>query len=707
MFKSGDVAVVRADGRTVTIVSGLAGDGSWTVETSEGLFHESELGQAHPSVLQNAAVRPVETSVREKLRSRIAELKSSPGPREQSEPGAPSPADDSFDARSAVLAVSKAEKLVGKLPVDFNGHWMRGTMLEGHREVYLGGASHEDALALAARKTLDHWIPVAVMGFYSCSCCGARTGRAETNGELVRLTGAPCEFPDGLPPVEWELNVPSGRLVVANDLRDLFPLMEDDFDVNTQSGCRLTTLAYAEHGMSHASVGNTCPGVYRCSDGSYKVASPPWEDSDPMPEFDGTRLAGVCTDLWWYSICDKDEFEKRLKHFGREAEDFSVKVVDVEPGVYRFNWDARARAGSGPGELVYTRFERVRGPDPVQDLVAKYDGAEVNPNAYVHRKIQAWPDLYGRSVTDQSWQRVADSVFFMSGSGITWHRKGFPNAAVDPTVQDVEPPSFRRQYGWYPFSKPYAGIFRSGLAPSFAKLAFRSLESIISFGAAVHDEARSRDVLQVRERMAAAAGRYREMAAEYPGLADPEYEAWLSQPGRAESWIAGFDLGPEFTEDHRLHAEAQRWVPEGSYAVEFDARRLSCGHFAWHPRNGGWSDKKNAQRYAISAWRDNGQPKKHNCFWTCHATNTSIPLYSVARIVGLGEVSHMGDTLVEVAFDYGTPWMTDATQRKALIESGERAAIRVLTRKEYDELLPSAALFYRDAEESAKKPPRM
>jgi cytochrome c1 len=195
--------------------------------------------------------------------------------------------------------------------------------------------------------------------------------------------------------------------------------------------------------------------------------------------------------------------------------------------------------------------------------------------------------------------------------------------------------------------------------------------------------------------------RYRELAEQHPGIADPEYVAWLSQEGRAEAWVANFDLGPEFTEKHRIHAEKQRWIPEDAYAVEFDTRKLKDGNFAWHPKKGGcWAKKEDAQRYALRQWEDNNQPPERNCFWAANARDTSVPLYCVARVLKVGEVSHMGDTLVEIAFDYGTEWMRDGSKRKAIAEAQEKAGLRVLTKDEYESLLPAATQFFKEAEEA-------
>ncbi len=615
----------------------------------------------------------------------------------------------SFELREQIEAALK------KAAIEFNGHWKNGTLLRdefkklGHVFIGRHSMSQQDAeeLARAAEtgKAMDRWISLdfglGMSGLRTCNYCGEDGFTTETNGVVVRLGGEPCQYPNGLPPTEWELNVPSGKLVVANDLRELFPLPDgDDFDINTTRGCRQTALAYADNGMSHAFVGNTCPGVYTCGDGIFKIANEPWEDTKPRPKFEGKRVAGICTDLWWYSLCDHAEFERRCKRFKQKAKDFRIETVTLKPGVYRFHHDEDARSHDGPGEVVYTKFEWVREPDPVKNFLSKYEEVDVNPHAYVHAQVTRWPTLYGKTVNLQAWRRVADHVFCTIGGGVEWHEKGFPKAKVDPTIADAEAPSFRAQHHWYPFSKPYGGLFEpKTLAPSFAKLAFRVLESVISFGTDVRDGEHSREVRYVRERMLVAVQRYRELAKQYPDQADPEYVAWLSQEGRAEAWVENFPLGPEFTDKHRDHAKKQRWVPEDAYAVAFDARKLKDGHFAHHPKKGGcWANKKDAQRYALLEHGNNGQPAEHNCFWSSHATNTSVPIYCVARVVKVGEVSHMGETLVEVAFDYGTPWMKDTAKRKALAEAKEKAGIKVLSKDEYEKLLPEAIEFFEEAE---------
>lgn len=669
------------------------------VSTSAGVVDESALIPAHRSVLRNSEM--VEPEPREK--ANVAEFLAKSVPWE---------------------LVDKVRDLVKGASLDFNGHWKNGTLFESLADVLDQIMIHSTSIPKEDVNDIlggvDRWVPLDIYlpSFVaSCSMCGEKDLHLEVNGNgnRVRFAGAPCPYPNGLPLTEWELNVPSGKLVVANDLRHVFPLPEgDDFDINTIRGCIETSLVYAANGMSHAYVGNTCPAVYKYGEDRFKVATAPskvvWDEKkekyvkvDPKILFEGKKVASICTDLWWYSICDHAEFKRRCKHFKVDEKDFHTKVVKVKPGVYRFYNDDLARMDDdGPKEKIYTRFKWIRDPDPVKDYLALYHEVEVNPHAYVQAKVARWPTLYGTgrkvpwsSFTEEeklhTWQRVADHTFCTIGGGVEWHEKGFPQASVDSSILDEEPPSFRAQFPWYPFSKPYGGLFQETLSPSFAKLAFRVLESVISFGSQVHDSATSRDVPYVRERMLVAVNRYRELAKKYPEQADPEYVTWLSQEGRAEAWVKNFPLGPTFTEKHEETAKRQRWVPDDAYAIVFDARVLDGGDFA---HKHGWSSKEEATAYTFTEWSDNKRvDPRLNCFWSTNAVRNAVPLYSVARVTKLGTVSHMGQTIIEVAFDYGTPWMrSDA--RKGIPEFALKDAIKVVTKEEYEKLLPDAIGFF-------------
>lgn len=694
MFKPNEQARVRSDGRIVTIKMVLPRNRVLcSFKGQDAVIGEDELQMAMPPYHY----------VRERK---------------------PPPKID-YDLRDKVADQLRS----ANLPVSFRGHWKDGAHLgelkgQMWRHMTLMGSDlSEDSLRelsealTTGRATAWTYIGKCMTTLcIKCTYCAQGSFDLETNGVEARLVGGDCPFPDGFEhPNEWELNVPSGKIVVANNLREWFPLPEGDDDIpsiETILGRRMMSQAYAAVGLSYASVGNTCPGVYKLKDGSFKIAKEPpseyWDGKTWAPceqDFEGERVAGICTDLWWYSLCDLDEFNRRVEKFGGSIKSAGATVIDVKPGVYRFQHDDEVcSADEGPKERLFTAFEWVRPADPVKDFLKEHMVVEVNPHAYVQAQAQRWPTVYGAvrdearedaipwdEMTDEqrhhAWYRVADSIFCVIGSGTDWHEKGFPQSKVDPKVEDIEPPSFRAQYPWYPFAKPYGGLFEpKTMTPSFAKVAFRVLESVISFGTTVREGPHSRNVFETRGRMLLAVKRYRELAKEYPDQADPEYVWWLSQKGRAEKWIRNFDLGPVFTDKHREHAKSQRWVPEDAYAVEFDARKLKVkdGHFAGKY---GWESQKTAPNYALMEWSDNKLPPEQNCFWAHHALRTAVPVYSVARVVKVGEVSHRGETLVEIAYDYGTPWMKDPKKRKAIREHEERDGIRVLTKGEYELLL--------------------
>ena len=135
------------------------------------------------------------------------------------------------------------------------------------------------------------------------------------------------------PPVEVEMNVPSGKIIIENDIRHYWPEVPDYFDVNETLGLKLTTEAYGRYGMFHGFVGNSCPGVYKNGDFFYIGKQGRDDDHDkvvdPLP---GEYVGGVVTDLWWYCVADLDDY---LARGGTIEKDWGgPTIIDVTPGRY-------------------------------------------------------------------------------------------------------------------------------------------------------------------------------------------------------------------------------------------------------------------------------------------------------------------------------------------------------------------------------------
>lgn len=167
-----------------------------------------------------------------------------------------------------------------------------------------------------------------------------------------------CRFPHGLI-VEVDVPFPSGRVVVENDVSGLFPEVEDKdppttprdlfpeskqthpVSVNALMGCALVGVDYAKAGCAHLFVGNCCPGVYRYKRDRLVVGAP--KGRRKTMDVDGCRyrsVAGICTDLWWYSMTDYDEWVRRAEC---EPNGPAAEVIEVEPGLYRFTHRRHSR----------------------------------------------------------------------------------------------------------------------------------------------------------------------------------------------------------------------------------------------------------------------------------------------------------------------------------------------------------------------------
>lgn len=177
-----------------------------------------------------------------------------------------------------------------------------------------------------------------------CYICGRQMGLTFDG----RVFGAEtvCPYPNGLPEYSMRLAVPSGKIVAGNNFRDEYEQDAPDrkcngmsfgkdlasfkYNINTDMGQRHVFMFYAKRGLAHGFVGNTCPSIYRTKSGILTVSKCRYDKRYKERDVPGERVGGICTDLWWYSIADHDDF---VSH-GGDTKRF-VDIIDVEPGIYR------------------------------------------------------------------------------------------------------------------------------------------------------------------------------------------------------------------------------------------------------------------------------------------------------------------------------------------------------------------------------------
>lgn len=165
-----------------------------------------------------------------------------------------------------------------------------------------------------------------------------------------------CPYQDGLTSV-ITLAVPSGKIIVSDDLRPVYDWQEDGMaSYNSALGQKQAVEAMAAIGCAYGPVGNSCPGLYRTGDDTYVIASPD-PDGEDLP--DKNRLAGIITDLWAYSIADLDDWRARGGDPGSLS--WAETVVNIRPGTYEFThhtWEPGFNS-MADGTIVFAHVRRI------------------------------------------------------------------------------------------------------------------------------------------------------------------------------------------------------------------------------------------------------------------------------------------------------------------------------------------------------------
>ncbi len=321
----------------------------------------------------------------------------------------------------------------GEMPLDLNGHWENGRGLRNPYDVIdLTMISCEEVPsedlkplrnAIRHGESLGRFVSFASIRYSGCCTNCSEKFMLETDGVSVRAASA-CPVPEGVFPLDVEVNVPSGKLVFANDLREWFPIF-GNYNVNSNHGIAQTIKKHAEFGMLHAHVGNSCPSIFRANETEFSVSHLPSQydfkseerqgeaeeetgDSNSTKEMDeflaqrtppGEQIGRISTDLWWWSGVDHSEFRRRFggndQEFKQLLESLDAVVVDVPPGVYRMThlpqgWKDNFHEAA---PYHYSTLTRVREPDPLEDFNQKIN-INMSAGQVLLNSLRNYPTLY-------------------------------------------------------------------------------------------------------------------------------------------------------------------------------------------------------------------------------------------------------------------------------------------------------------------------
>jgi hypothetical protein len=314
------------------------------------------------------------------------------------------------------------------LNINFGGHYKSGEWVDKGfvKRLLLGLRMRDndpvelDSICQALETGVPSKTPLRFRGLYSsdCSVCDEEVTFTFDGVELSAENK--CPFPHGIPEISFELPVPSGKLVVANDLRHLFEGEYEEvdlrpnskgwgFNINSDFGCVQVFQTYGKLGMAHGFVGNTCPGMYRIDENTLTLSTVEHdEETYELKELPGERVAGVCTDLWWYSVMDYDMYKERAG----EEPNKHCDVVDVKPGIYRVTHRYHMIDRDANITDHYAVFKWERNYHMLKDFVPKPKPLITSVEDTIKMKV----------ITGSEYNRALalDRLFFTIGTGYKW-----------------------------------------------------------------------------------------------------------------------------------------------------------------------------------------------------------------------------------------------------------------------------------------------
>jgi len=248
--------------------------------------------------------------------------------------------------------------------IQFRGHFCERHMSKESREelsIYIEGCAHLSVL-LAHLQMLkddihtgyDSFVGTELDGGYSgCDCCGKRLKFKviKTKKGLRLRSTTKCRYPDGYPEFKVKLKVPSGEILLFNDLRGRY---EDEkmhsmrCDLNTTPGDAKYTREFAKRGLATIFVGNTCPGVHQVNRKRLLVGTSKGGER-------AKTIGSICTDLWRFCAVDRAGFENQI---GKTVDTFEKEYHDSG------RWPDVVRAKVRPGIYeVSSRYHRAKDND--------------------------------------------------------------------------------------------------------------------------------------------------------------------------------------------------------------------------------------------------------------------------------------------------------------------------------------------------------
>ena len=176
-------------------------------------------------------------------------------------------------------------------------------------------------------------------------------------------------------PFTYGINVPSGRLVVANDMRGLVYANVEPFADDNEKNNRQKLKDYADAGLLYLYAHGGVSFFATNTDNSYilgSIPTPQWHDEDEINDFlntlppshhpqdiAGLPLAEISCGLWAVCAMDGDQVDAALQAFHpSDAQDIRAELttINVAPGYYQITLSSTSDITQG-GTAILTRVD--------------------------------------------------------------------------------------------------------------------------------------------------------------------------------------------------------------------------------------------------------------------------------------------------------------------------------------------------------------
>lgn len=328
----------------------------------------------------------------------------------------------------------------------------------------------------------------------------------------------PCPGPPD--DVVVTLNVPSGRLVILHESMwpDVqTPEMDKYFDMESARDRAQAVQEFSRWGVIPVNVPYTNKGpanstVYLNADGSVRVG--------------GSSLPSSCMVKVPGSILffmDADDARARFPDLS------GVQGMYVEPGLYEVT------APFAPKRKPLARFRRVGDALPTENHAKRIQDYTVEPSQVVRAyhtwqdRFTPWDDLSPEKKVETWWEVTRSLLKYPR----CWTPSGYPKAKADTSAPIEDVPVFNQRMHWPRDSFDFPESFGVTMAPEFAKLVVRLLESLVVHGFFCDFINRTRLTTTCLEALSLLRWSYHR----YPNAGTPELVEWVRDGDSADRWV--------------------------------------------------------------------------------------------------------------------------------------------------------------------------